>query len=45
LRRAVAKGAYGSFTSQTGSAFEVLQGFDQTGNIVHLAPLPRFQIL
>jgi len=38
-----ATGAYGIFTSQTGSAFEVLQAFDQTGNIVHLAPLPRFQ--
>ena len=38
-----ATGSYGIFTGQTGSAFEVLQGFDQTGNIVHLAPLPRFQ--
>jgi hypothetical protein len=36
--------SYGFFTSQTGSAFKgVLQGFDQTGYIVHLAPLPRFE--
>jgi len=39
----MATGSYGIFTSQTGSAFEELQGFDQNGNIVHLAPLPRFQ--
>ncbi|HEY6725348.1 MAG TPA: hypothetical protein VI197_15035 [Polyangiaceae bacterium] len=38
-----ATGSYGIFTGQTGSAFEVLQAFDQTGHIVHLAPLPRFQ--
>ena len=39
-----AVGAYGVFTSQDGTAFDdVLQGFDQTGNIVHLAPLPRFE--
>lgn len=39
----IVRGSYGIFTSQNGSAFEILQGFDQTGNIVHLAPLPRFQ--
>ena len=35
-------GSYGIFKGQTGSAFEELQGFDQDGYIVHLAPLPRF---
>lgn len=39
----MATGSYGIFRSQTGSAFEELQGFDQNGYIVHLAPLPRFQ--
>jgi len=39
----MATGSYGIFTSQTGSAFEELQGFDQNGYIVHLAPLPRFE--
>lgn len=38
-----ATGSYGIFTSQTGSAFELLQGFDQNGYIIHLAPLPRFE--
>ena len=37
-----ATGAYGIFKGQTGSAFEELQGIDQNGYIVHLAPLPRF---
>lgn len=44
-------GSYGIFGSQNGTAFEdkdtaledVLQGFDETGHIVHLAPLPRFE--
>ena len=37
-----AAGSIGTYTGQTGSAYEVLQGFDQNGYIVHLAPLPRF---
>jgi len=37
-------GSYGAFAGQSGDAFNnVLQGFDQTGNIVHLAPLPKFK--
>lgn len=38
-----ASAAYGWYTNQSGTAFDdVLQGIDQTGNIVHLAPLPEF---
>lgn len=36
-------GSAGVFAHQNGSAFDdVLQGFDRNGEIVHLAPLPRF---
>lgn len=39
-----ALGEYGVFSSQDGTAFDdVLQGFDQSGYVVHLAPLPRFE--
>jgi hypothetical protein len=34
----------GSFGQQSGTAFETLQGIDETGNIVHLGPLPRFEL-
>lgn len=33
----------GVFGQQSGTAFERLQGIDETGNIVHLGPLPRFE--
>jgi hypothetical protein len=38
-----AAGSLGTFSGQTGSAYEVLQGFDQNGYIVHLGPLPKFE--
>jgi hypothetical protein len=38
-----ARGSYGWVASQSGTAFKnVLQGIDETGNIVHIAALPRF---
>jgi hypothetical protein len=38
-----AAGSIGTFTGQTGTAYEELQGFDQSGYIVHLGPFPKFE--
>jgi hypothetical protein len=38
-----AEATYGIITRQTGNAYDdVLQGIDDTGNIVHIAELPEF---